>query len=57
MFGSCICFYIAGIQYLSLDTSSKPAEPHLILVGVDWNGNEMKSYYNVTRPCPPGCSE
>ena len=28
---------------------------HLILVGVDANGSEMNTFYNVTRPCPPSC--
>lgn len=49
--------------YLGLDTTKTPNEPHLLLVGVDANGNDMLDYaagqyvYDVTAPCPPKCGK
>ncbi len=48
--------------YLGLDTSIIPNEPHLMVVGVDSNGNDMLDYtkgqyaYDLTKPCPSYCT-
>lgn len=47
--------------YLGLDDTVTPPEPHLMLVGVDKDGNNMidplksQFIFDVTRPCPPSC--
>ncbi len=49
--------------YQGLDVSVTPNVPHLLLVGVDANGNDMLDYsagqyvYDVSRPCPPKCGK
>jgi Tfp pilus assembly protein PilX len=49
--------------YQGLDTSVTPNVPHLLLVGVDANGNDMLDYsagqyvYDVSHPCPPKCGK
>jgi Tfp pilus assembly protein PilX len=49
--------------YQGLDTSSTPYTAHLLLVGVDANGNDMLDYsqgqyvYDVSHPCPPKCGK
>jgi len=48
--------------HLGLRMDTIPNIPHLIVVGVDENGNDMLNYskgqyaYDVSLPCPPACN-
>lgn len=49
------------VYYMGLDKTTRPATPHLILVGVDANNHRMLDYtkgqyaFDVSMPCPSVC--
>ncbi len=49
--------------YIGLDMTVTPHEPHLMVVGVDKNGQNMLDYsknqyaYDLTKPCPKYCPQ